>query len=413
MNVLAASREAFRARIDEGCAADQSVVLRYRRAVRFLEDPARDARYQELLERTSILEGARLFPLLHHRGVAVHVLDETSRMHTRTLKSIDGCVTTAFCALDGAGPLVFESGGNTGSALTAYGERAGVETFFFCPAENVPLLNSRRFSSPRSHLVAVERPGFVKEAAHAFARGTGFRHVPDRAWRHAASVLRGCFLAERALGGEGEGEGERFDWVVQTVSAAFGPIGVFRVLENFDAELGRPPRFLGIQQDANCPMYRTWKGLGEPGAPRGPAHLESTSGLLSRVMYDTAPQTYETYGHLEELLRRTEGDLALVDRGDFEACLDRGFGGKNLLELLRELGVPIAVAGGEVVEKTGLLALVGALKAIEAGRIPGGSRVLCCLTSGASDADGLARPEITVTSEEDVGRYAAAWGGSA
>ncbi|MEW6490774.1 MAG: pyridoxal-phosphate dependent enzyme [Thermodesulfobacteriota bacterium] len=406
MNVLAASRDAFRARIDQGWAADQSVVLRYRRAVRFLEDPDRDARLRELLGRTSIREGARLLPLLHHRGVALHVLDETSRMHTRTLKSIDGCVTTAFCVLDGGGPVVFESGGNTGSALAAYGERAGIETYFFCPAENVPLLNSRRFSSPGSHLVAVEKPGFVKEAAYAFARRTGFRHVPDRAWRHAASVLRGCFLAERAF------EGERFDWVVQTVSAAFGPIGVFRVLEHFGSELAPVPRFLGIQQDANCPMYRAWKGQGAPGVPQGPAPLESTSGLLSRVMYDAAPQTYETYGHLDELLRRTGGDLGLVDRRDFEARLDRAFGGKTLLELLGEHGVPIAVSGGEVLEKTGLLALVGALKAIDGGRIPAGSRVLCCLTSGASDADGRARPECTVASEEDVVRYAAERGGA-
>lgn len=400
MNAMAGVEGSFRENIDEAHAPDQSVVLRYRRAVRFAADADRDARLRDLLGRTSIREGVGLFPLLEHRGVAVQVLDETSRMHTRTLKSIDGCVTTAFCLLDGGGPVVFESGGNTGAALTAYGARAGVETFFFCPADNLPLLNSRWFSGARTHLVSVKKPGLVKESARVFAGRTGFRHVPERGWRHAASVLRGCFLAERAL------RGERFDWVVQTVSAAFGPIGVFEVLEALSAELGRPPRFLGIQQEANCPMYRAWKGGGGGKVP----NLESTEGLLSRVMYDTAPQTHDTYESLAALLRRTAGDLAVVGRRDFDRAMARAFGGKTVLRLLEERGVPVAREGGEVLDKTGLLSVVGALEAIDRGEVEPGSRVLCCLTSGASDADGRARPEFAVEAVEDAERYAAALG---
>jgi hypothetical protein len=62
----------------------------------------------------------------------------------------------------------------------------------------------------------------------------------------------------------------------------------------------------------------------------------------------------------------------------------------------------ITLAGGEVVEKTGLMALAGAVKEIDAGTISPGERVLCCLTSGISDADGKAVPERVIESLDDL-----------
>jgi len=62
-----------------------------------------------------------------------------------------------------------------------------------------------------------------------------------------------------------------------------------------------------------------------------------------------------------------------------------------------------------VIENTGLVALVGTLKAIDAGVIAAGSHVLCSLTSGVSGADGRARPELTATNTEQVVDYAKAF----
>jgi hypothetical protein len=82
--------------------------------------------------------------------------------------------------------------------------------------------------------------------------------------------------------------------------------------------------------------------------------------------------------------------------------------GARILERLRESGIGIRVD----VERTGLMALVGAVEAIEAGTIPKGSRILACLTSGMSDADGRARPEYTIPSLASLVReYGQAWKG--
>jgi phosphoribosylamine-glycine ligase len=61
--------------------------------------------------------------------------------------------------------------------------------------------------------------------------------------------------------------------------------------------------------------------------------------------------------------------------------------------LLKEHGVEM----GELREKTGLIALAGTLKEIDAGTIRKGSRVLWCLTSGVSHAHGGARAEFNIS----------------
>src|SRR5690349_7179433 len=89
------------AALDARFGTAESIVLRYRNACRFAADEAHDARVRELLERTSIREGLRIVALAPYREVDIDVLDATSFMQTHTIKSIDGCVTTAQCLARG------------------------------------------------------------------------------------------------------------------------------------------------------------------------------------------------------------------------------------------------------------------------------------------------------------------------
>lgn len=360
----------------------RSVVLRYLHALRCPEANGDEARFRDLLARCSIAEGMRLFPLLSHGGVELHVLDETSGMHTGTLKSIDGCVTIASCLLHGFRRVVFETGGNTGVALATYGQRAGLETFCVVPEENLPLLHGPAFGADGAHLVSVADPGLVRPVAEHLASRYGLARVPRVSWRIMASRFRGFFLLDQLRAGAS------FSHFVQTISAAFGPIGIYDVL----AEGGAPlPRFVGVQQDGNCAMFRAWKARSAdvPAVP-----VRSTAALLTPVMYDARPQTYGTFDGLMRLLDRSEGHLTTIDHADFDATFARHPTGRAVLGALAARGVEIARRDGTIVEKTGLMAIVGALKEIDAGTIPPGSRVLCALTSGAGVPDGRAVPEL-------------------
>jgi threonine synthase len=375
--------------IDTNYPAEKSVVLRYRNAFTF-GAPDEDLRFKDLLTKTSIQEGARIFFLLTYKGVQIHLLDETSLMYTKTLKSIDGCVTTAKCKLAGLEKVVLETGGNTGSALTAYGTRAGLETYCFMPDENLALLNSEFFASPRAHLISVEDPGLVKKATHLFETLFHLKHIPETAWRYEASRFRGLFILEYMLGNM------KFDWIAQTISAAFGPIGIYWAFKNRGKGLGKVPRFLGVQQEANCPVYRAWKSKRQT---LRPIKIDSTAKLLTRVMYDIKPHTYGTYKDLLGVLREAKGEITTVNSREFANLLTTEFDGLGIGDLLSSHGIEI---GKEVLEKTGLIALVGTLKAIDKGEIPRGKSVLCCLTSGVYIADRLARPEFKIRSLQSM-----------
>lgn len=370
--------------IDRKYPAETSIVLRYRNAFTFGTEEE-DARFKDLLKCTSIREGARIFSLLKYKGVEIVVLDETSLMHTNTLKSIDGCVTTARCKLAGYDRVVLETGGNTGAALTAYGTRSGLETFCFIPEENLPLLNSKFFASKKAHLISVEDPGLVKNSTQLFEKLYGLKHVPETRWRIEAARFRGLRILEYMLE-----ESKKFDWISQTISAAFGPIGIYWSLRNLGKNLGKVPRFLGIQQEVNCPMYRAWKAR-RPNLR--PLKIDSTSKLLTPVMYDVKPHTYGTYRDLLGVLEETKGALCTINRSEFSTFLDRDFEGMGIRGLLKEHGVEM----GELKEKTGLIALAGTLKEIDAGTIRKGSQVLWCLTSGVSHADGGAKAEFNIS----------------
>jgi hypothetical protein len=380
--------------IDDRYRSDVSIVLRYRNALTFGE-PEEDSVYKDFMKKTSIREGARIFPLLTYRGVDIHILDESSLMHTGTLKSIDGCITISKCRLKGYERVVFESGGNTGTALTEYGQRAGLETFFFVPEENVSLLHSRTFEPEKAHLISVGEPGLVKKAAGLFKGLNGIRHIPQTAWRYEASTFRGLFILEHMM------QKENFDWLAQTISAAFGPIGIYGVLSNCRKKMGDIPRFLGIQQEANCPMYNSWKAENKE-VKTSPVERRSGEKLLSKVMYDVAPHTYGTYEDLKGLLTSSGGDLMKVGHSEFLEFLEHDFDGKGILDLLGENGFEVFETGGEVLEKTGLIALAGTFKGIRNKEIAGGSKVLCCLSSGTYEVDGKAQPEYRVSGVEHL-----------
>jgi len=377
----------FLSGIDREWSAEQSVVLRYRNCLRFEASAGDDEELKKLFLRTSIREGLRIAPLLVYRDVEILILDETSLMRTHTLKSIDGAVSIARSVQRGYRRIAFESGGNTGTALTVYGNRLGLETFLVVPAENLSLLDGADFTDPNSHLIAVRDRERVKQVASDLREREGLPKVPQPEWRLEASRFIGSFLLEAML------EGLRIDCLVQTISAAFAPIGIFRVLRHQQTELRRLPRFLGVQQAPNCPMYQILKGVEATG--------EASAGdrLLTRVMYDSSPQTYGTVDELRRILEETDGDLAVVDSRDFDRLLAEDFGGAGILDVLAAAGVNIFVREGEIVETTGLLALTGALKEIAAGRVSAGSRLLVCLTSGTGKPDGKAVPEVWIEEE--------------
>ncbi|MBW2276811.1 MAG: pyridoxal-phosphate dependent enzyme [Deltaproteobacteria bacterium] len=357
-------------RLDRDVAAQHSVIRRYAPALYhgWLDD--------DVVTSCSRREGLRLLELASVSGVRIYLLDESSCMTTGTYKSLDGCVTTSASLQSGARQLVFSSGANTGSALTAYANRVGIETFFFCPASTLHKVDARLLAPEQAHFIAVEGPDArVKEAASHFAEAIGAPLVPTVEWRLAAAGSRGMFIAELI-----KEQAFRFTWMSQAVCAAFGPIGLYRVLYELvrqgELDRGAVPRFLGIQQAGLAPLVEAWS--------EGRSQLDESPTRswceppIEPSLYNANPTI--TYPRLFDVLQTTGGDMAAVTRDEFDREHAR------FLAFLKAVGVNLTMTSAEddaaPVEKAGLLCGVGTLRAIAKGRIRSGESVLCSLSGG-------------------------------
>jgi hypothetical protein len=123
-------------------------------------------------------------------------------------------------------------------------------------------------------------------------------------------------------------------------------------------------------------------------------------------MYDNAPQTYGTFESLRVLLNDTGGHLDTLDHREFAEGLDRRFQGRDLVAVLDEVGIAIGLREGEVLEKAGLIALLGTLKQIDAGKIQPGERTLVCLTGGTARPDGRVVPDCRIEDASQIWQIA-------
>ncbi|MCX7886031.1 MAG: pyridoxal-phosphate dependent enzyme [Verrucomicrobiae bacterium] len=366
--------------VDGRFTAEQSIALRY---AAFLDG----ALTTDELRANSLREGVRILDLGEWHGVRLKLLDESSWMASGTYKSLDGCLSAAFCRKRGIRRVVFSSGANTGVALTIYGALAGLETFFFCPAANFSKLDGTIFDRAGAHLVAVEGSDRrVKQAARLAAARLDAPQVPTLEWRLLSAGLRGMFLAEQVIR-----HGQRFDWLAQAVCAGYGPLGIYRVFEKLALE--RAPRFLAVQQAGLCPIVNAWQRRCETLPPLVDAGWREKP--IEPALYNVYPD--QTYPELFRVLQRWGGDAISVSQADFAEF------GEEFQGRVEAAGVTLGRMNGQVVERAGLLAGAGALKAIAEGWISKGATVLCALTGGAGPVPSRpATPERWIRLEEKL-----------
>ena len=369
--------------VDERYSAECSVVLRYAPA---------------LLDGTDVLatsrqEGIRILDLGSWRGVNLKLLDESSLMASGTYKSLDGCLSTALCRKEGIQRAVFSSGANAGSALSLYGATTGLESFFFCPAGNLGKLDGAIFDRPGAHLIAVEGSDRrVKQAAKLMAERLGAPVIPKLEWRMLSAGCRGLFLAEQLLRRQ-----QRFDWLVQSVCAGYGPIGIYnafaKLVTSGSLDKTTVPKFFAVQQGGLCPIVNAWEQHRDTLPPLTDNDWHEKP--IEPALYNVHPE--QTYPELYRNIQRWGGDALAVHQPEFDQYAP------EFLARVERAGVKLTRVNGQILESAGLLAGAGAFKAIADGRIAEGATVLCALTGGAGPAPTKpAAPEHRIKLADDL-----------
>jgi threonine synthase len=361
--------------LSDSFEANESIVLRYQKSI-----PT--GPHKDLLKRISMREGSRIFPLLSHKGVDVYILDETTHMMTGTFEALVAALSVADFVKNKRDTAIFSSGGNLGTALAAYCQHAGINAFSFNPLVNVPLIDGRWFGD-LVQLVAVRDTQRTRDAMllvrKMLQKRLGYDPlIPSTQSRMAAMRLRGFAVAEYM-----QREGISFTAIAQTISAGFGPLGMYEVLRRTK----RAPAFLGIQQEANAYMYRRFKRR----------KTRDSSRLIVPTLFDKNPhKTFGTYPKVASLVQKTGGDILTINGREFSRYIS-----SNVLKTLREGGIVHMKKGGVFVGRSGLMALAGILKAIDEGVIIKGP-VLSCMTDGTQRIAKRAKPWLVVKKDADA-----------
>lgn len=377
--------------IDAAYKPEESLVLRYHKGISL------DGLTEDDLKAAALKEGARIFRLLDYKGVPVYLADESTLMSSGTFKTLEAYLTMALCKKKKYKKVAFSSGANLGSALTLYGQKCGVETFFFHPENTSWKFDKSLFDSPAAHLISVDKPETeVKRAAMLFAEMSGIKHIPEMEWRLSATGLRALFVFEFIIK-----KRIRFDWISQTVCAGYGPIGFYNMAGKLIREgvinKENVPKFLGIQQESLSPMVRAWQK--RHSQIQSEDVVDASCDLLDEALYNTNPDS--SYPILYKHLLDFGGELCSLNKEEYE---------KHLPMLLRELAAGNInlnkrhITGKEkILENAGLINLSGILKAIDNGLIKKGETVLSFFTGGAGSYSGReAVPEYEIKQEDDL-----------
>lgn len=375
--------------IDSTYKPEESLILRYHKGISF------NNLNKEDFQAVSLKEGARIHKFINYKDVSIYIVDESTMMSGGTFKTLEACLTIALCKKKGYNKIAFSSGANVGSALTIYGQKAGIETFFFHPKTTSWKLDRSLFQSSITHLISVDKQEKeVKKTALLFAEMSGARHVPELEWRLPATGLRAFFIFEYTLKNK-----IKFDWISQAVCAGYGPIGFYNIAKKLIREriINREtvPRFLGIQQEALSPMVKAWQNRHSRILPED--IISRPAEFLAPALYNTNPES--SYPILYNHLRNFGGDLCPLTKQEYEGYLPlllKGFSKNGISITKRKMN-----GKDEILEQAGLVGLSGTLKAIDSGIIKKGERVLSFFTGGGGNYSGKqAIPEYEIKQED-------------
>ncbi len=377
--------------VDTKYSQEKSLFLRYRPLSHF------EGIKKEDIKKVHIREGSRIINFFDYHGVPIYLADESTFMAAGNFKTLEACFTIAYSKKRGYKKLAFSSGANLGSALTLYGQKCGIETFFFQPKAATWKLDNSLFHSPTAHLIAVDKPEKeVKYAARAFAKLSGAKHVPKAKWRYFATGMRAMFVFEYMLE-----HNIRFDWINQAVCAGYGPVGFYNCAKGLIRKnivpKGLVPGFLGVQQAGLCPIVKAWQH--EHSLINSDDVASGKGAILSPSLYNTNPD--KSYPLLYKHLVRFGGHMISINAAEYARYLPlllKEFAKKNIQIAQREID-----GENRILENAGLIGLAGCLKAIDKRIVNKGENVLSFFTGGAgSYSKEPPKPEFEIHKNDDI-----------
>ena len=227
--------------------------------------PADFWRYREFLPvrktENIVSLGEVLTPLIScsrlKTGTGEVFIKDEGRLPTGSFKARGLCVAVSMAKELGVTRVAIPTNGNAGAALAAYGKRAGMEVFVFCPADT-PEVNVREIAAQGAKVWRVN--GLINECGRIVGQGKEAMNWFD------FSTLKEPYRIEgkKTMGLE---LAEQFDWSVPDVilyptGGGTGLIGMWKAFAELQAIgwlTGKLPRMVAVQAAGCAPIVRAYE----------------------------------------------------------------------------------------------------------------------------------------------------------
>jgi len=257
-------------------------------------------------------------------GGPLYVKDE-GRLPTGSFKARGLAVAVSMAKGFGLERLAMPTAGNAGAALAAYGARAGIETFVFCP-DDAPAVTVAESALFTSHVWRVN--GIITELAPILQGGKDARGWFD------VSTLKEPYRVEgkKTMGLE---LAEQFGWdlpdaIFYPTGGGTGLIGMWKAFDELEA-IGwigsKRPRLVAVQSRTCAPIVRAFEQGADVAEPWPNPHTD--------VPGVRVPQTLGDFLILRAL-RATGGFAIAFDDADVEPAR---------AELARQDGIHVCPEG--------------------------------------------------------------------
>ncbi|MBA4017316.1 MAG: threonine synthase [Pirellula sp.] len=227
--------------------------------------PADFWRYREFLPvrktENIVSLGEVLTPLIPcsrlQTGAGEVFIKDEGRLPTGSFKARGLCVAVSMAKELGVTRVAIPTNGNAGAALAAYGKRAGMEVFVFCPADT-PEVNVREIAAQGAKVWRVN--GLINDCGRIVGQGKEAMNWFD------FSTLKEPYRIEgkKTMGLE---LAEQFDWNVPDVilyptGGGTGLIGMWKAFAELQAMgwlTGKLPRMVAVQATGCAPIVRAYE----------------------------------------------------------------------------------------------------------------------------------------------------------
>jgi threonine synthase len=251
-------------------------------------------RYREFLpvrQTSSIVSlGETMTPLIPLRrsssgGRGRVLVKDEGRLPTGSFKARGLAVAVSMARELGLNRLAIPTNGNAGAALAAYGSRAGMETYVFCPAD-IPEVNLREIALQGARVWKVN--GLINDCAQVVLQGK-----EEMGW-FDLSTLKEPYRIEgkKTMGLE---LAEQFGWALPEVifyptGGGTGLIGMWKAFDEL-ARLGwlhgPKPRLVAVQAAGCAPIVRAFEQGADHADPWPDAYTVAGGIRVPQAIGDT------------------------------------------------------------------------------------------------------------------------------